>query len=67
MKLLYANFHTDEPMSKSVGMIGKDGASVQVLDDFTLDGLKQVNPKGDWKCKQTILCVLFIEFEYHGN
>ncbi len=42
MKLLYSNFHTDEPMSKTVGMIDAQGSSVQVLDEFTLNGLKQV-------------------------
>lgn len=42
MNLLYENFHTDEPMSKTVGMIDEQNSRVPVLDDFTLYGLAQV-------------------------
>lgn len=45
LNLLYKNFHTDEPMSKAVGMIDGDGTRVPVLDDFALNGLTQVIPK----------------------
>lgn len=40
LHLLYKNFHTDEPMSKTVGML--DGTtSVPVLDEFALNALGQ--------------------------
>jgi hypothetical protein len=53
MNLLYENFHTDEPMSKTVGMIDEQNSRVPVLDDFTLYGLAQnlsimaIDPKTD--------------------
>ena len=42
LKLLYINFHTDEPMSKAVGIIENKDVRIPVLDKFALDGLKQV-------------------------
>ena len=41
LDLLYTNFHTDEPMSKAVQMIDREGTRNKVLDDFALDGLVQ--------------------------
>ena len=42
LDLLYTNFHTDEPMSKAVGMIKDPSDKNPTLDEFALDGLKQV-------------------------
>jgi len=41
LDLLYTNFHTDEPMSKAVGMIKDPSDKNPTLDEFALDGLKQ--------------------------
>ena len=43
LKLLYANFHPDEPMSRAVGMVDGSKQTNPILDDFALNGLKQVN------------------------
>ena len=42
LKLLYINFHTDEPMSRALGIIEDKDLRIPVLDKFALDGLKQV-------------------------
>ena len=42
LDLLYANFHTDEPMSKTVGMIKDPRDRNPVLDEFAIHGLDQV-------------------------
>ena len=42
LKLLYTNFHTDEPMSKALGIIPDKDTRIDVLDDFAINGLKQV-------------------------
>ena len=42
LDLLYTNFHTDEPMSKAVGIIKDPSDRNPTLDSFALDGLKQV-------------------------
>ena len=42
LDLLYTNFHTDEPMSKAVGIIKDPSDRSPTLDTFALDGLKQV-------------------------
>ena len=42
LKLLYANFHPDEPMSRAVGMVDGNQTTNPILDDFALNGLKQV-------------------------
>ena len=42
LNLLYTNFHSDEPMSKAVQMIDREGTRNKVLDDFALHGLVQV-------------------------
>ena len=43
LQLLYTNFHSDEPMSKAVQMIDREGTRNKVLDDFALQGLVQVS------------------------
>ena len=45
LKLLYANFHPDEPMSRAVGMVDGNQTTNPILDDFALNGLKQVSTK----------------------
>ena len=42
LDLLYTNFHTDEPMSKTVCMIKDPSDKNPTLDTFALDGLQQV-------------------------
>ena len=49
--LLYTNFHTDEPMSKTVCMIKDPSDKNPTLDTFALDGLQQVCTKN---CKEEI-------------
>ena len=43
LQLLYTNFHSDEPMSKAVQMIDREGTRNKVLDEFALQGLVQVS------------------------
>lgn len=43
LEVLYANFHTDEPMSKAVGIIKDPKERNPVLDQFALDALHQVS------------------------